>query len=85
MPPNIKVKRIVGGAEKIINAPCLAGEELIFFINAKYQPITISWRIQDFEKLIARDKYGIFLHLIITGTFFLIMNGWQIQQFVMVV
>lgn len=50
-PPNLKVKRIVGGAEKIVNAPCIGGDILLFFINAKFQPITISWRIQDFEKV----------------------------------
>ncbi|MBL0237146.1 MAG: T9SS type A sorting domain-containing protein [Saprospiraceae bacterium] len=51
LPPNIKLKRIVGGAEKIVNAPCLVGEPLLFFIKAIHQPITISWRIQDFEKI----------------------------------
>ncbi|MCC7026241.1 MAG: T9SS type A sorting domain-containing protein [Saprospiraceae bacterium] len=50
-PPNIKIKRIVGGAEKIVNAPCYTGEALVFFIHSIHQPITISWRIKDFEKI----------------------------------
>ncbi|MCC7026240.1 MAG: T9SS type A sorting domain-containing protein [Saprospiraceae bacterium] len=49
--PNIKAKRIVGQYSKIINAPCYSGEALVFFIHSIHQPITISWRIQDFEKI----------------------------------
>lgn len=51
IPLELKKKRIVGGAEKYVNAPCLAGDNLIFFIHSIHQPITIRWKIQDFEKL----------------------------------
>ena len=50
--PKLIVKRIVGGAEKIVNAPCIGGEFLTFFINAIHPPITVSVKsIIDFEKV----------------------------------
>jgi hypothetical protein len=41
-PLNLIKKRIVGGAEKVVNAPCIGGADLVFFIHAKHQPVTIS-------------------------------------------
>ncbi len=47
-------KRIIGACEKIIDSKnpgneCYAGEGIIFFIKAKYQPVKISWNQSDFE------------------------------------
>lgn len=40
----ITSKIIVGAAEEYLNLPdCYAAEIIIFYINAKYQPITILW------------------------------------------
>lgn len=51
-PLNLIVKRIVGGAEKVVNANCIGGDFLIFFIHAIHQPITISAKsVKDFEKI----------------------------------
>jgi hypothetical protein len=38
-PLNLIVKRIVGDAEKFVNAPCIGGADLLFFIHAIHQPV----------------------------------------------
>lgn len=51
-PLNLIVKRIVGGAEKVVNANCIGGDHSIFFIHAIHQPVTISAKsVKDFEKI----------------------------------
>lgn len=51
-PLNLIVKRIVGSAEKVVNAPCLAGAGLVFFIHAIHQPVTIRVKdLNDFTKI----------------------------------
>lgn len=51
-PLNLIVERIVGGAEKVVNANCIGGDPFIFFIHATHQPVTISAKsVKDFEKV----------------------------------
>ncbi|MEI2695684.1 MAG: T9SS type A sorting domain-containing protein [Saprospiraceae bacterium] len=51
-PLNLLSGRIVGRMEKYVNAPCYAPSFFIFFIYAKYQPITISVKsVSVFQKI----------------------------------
>lgn len=36
-------KKIIGGAEKYINANCFGGDRVYILVNAKYQPVTFYW------------------------------------------
>jgi hypothetical protein len=51
-PLNLIVNRIVGGASKAVNAPCIGGDDLLFFIHAIHQPVTISVKdLEEFKKI----------------------------------
>ena len=44
-------KRIISGTEKIIGSPndCFDGDNILFYIWAKYQPVKISWDRSTFK------------------------------------
>ncbi len=52
-------KRIIGGAERITTHSldsCKSGDQLLFFIRAIHQPVTISWVKEDFATLNCKNK-----------------------------
>lgn len=54
----ITSKKIVGGASEYINLPnCYAVERLVFYVNAKYQPFTISWNQKVFDNTCIKNSF----------------------------
>lgn len=57
-PPYILSKKIVGSCEPYINLPqCFGGGMAIFFVRAKYQPITIRWDMTYMDNLCNKASF----------------------------
>lgn len=54
----ITSKKIVGGAGAYLNLPkCYAVERMVFYVQAKYQPFTISWNQKVFDNICIKNSF----------------------------